>query len=67
VAVEIATLEGVGGVSALLAQTPADRILFGSHAPFFYFEAAQLKLKESPLTSAQRRAIACTNAQRLLA
>lgn len=65
--VEISMLEGVGGVSALLEQVPADRILFGSHAPLFYFEAAELKLKESPLAPEQRRAICHGNAKRLLA
>ena len=67
VSVEIAMLEGVGGVGKLLAQMPAERVLFGSHAPLFYFESAALKLKESPLNEEQLRAISCANAQRLLA
>jgi predicted TIM-barrel fold metal-dependent hydrolase len=64
---EPAMLEGVGGLASLLAQVPAERVLFGSHAPLFYFEAAALKLQESPLTPEQRRAIRHGNAQRLLA
>ena len=64
---EIATLEGVGGLANLLAQIPATQILFGSHAPCFYFEAAALKLKESALTEAQLNAVRNGNAQRLLA
>jgi uncharacterized protein len=67
VSVEIAMLEGVGGIAALLEQAPLDRVLFGSHAPLFYFEAAQLKLKESPLSPDQRRALTHANARRLLA
>ncbi|MBI5684617.1 MAG: amidohydrolase family protein [Verrucomicrobia bacterium] len=67
VRMEIAMIEGVGGVSTLLSQVPADRVLFGSHAPLFYFESALLKLKESPLTEDQLRAIRCDNARRLLA
>jgi predicted TIM-barrel fold metal-dependent hydrolase len=64
--VEIATLEGVGGVGALLGDIPADRVLFGSHSPLFTFEAAMLKLEESPLGPAPLRAIREGNAGRLL-
>ena len=67
VCVEIAMLEGVGGVANLLAKAPADRVLFGSYAPLFYFESALLKLKESPLSDEQLRAVRCDNARRLLA
>ncbi len=63
---EIATLEGVEGVSKLLAQIPADRLCFGSHAPFFYFESAELKLRESVLTATQWEAVRAGNARRLL-
>lgn len=61
--VEIAMLEGVGAVAKL----PAERVLFGSHAPLFYFESALLKLKEAALGEQQRHAIRGGNAQRLLA
>ena len=47
---DIAMVEEVGGISKLLHSIPADRIVFGSHAPFYYLESALLKLKESPLT-----------------
>jgi predicted TIM-barrel fold metal-dependent hydrolase len=65
--VEISMLEGVGGVANLLTQVPAQCVLFGSHAPLFYFESAQLKLKESPLTEEQLNLIRRGNALRLLA
>jgi hypothetical protein len=64
--VEIAMLEGVGGLANLLAHTPVGRVLFGSHSPLFYFESALLKLRESPLTAEQYRAITTENARRLL-
>ncbi len=64
--VEISMLEGAGGLARLLEQVPADRILFGSHSPLFYFEAAELKLQESPLTPEERRAICRGNAERIL-
>jgi predicted TIM-barrel fold metal-dependent hydrolase len=63
---DIATVEGVGGVSNLLKQVPAERVVFGSYAPFFYFESALLKLKESVLSDAQAKAIRTGNARRLL-
>ena len=65
--VEISMLEGVGGVAVLLGDVPHDRVLFGSHAPLFYFESAVLKLRESPLLEEQLRAIRGGNASRVLA
>ncbi len=64
--VEVSMLEGVGGLDSLLRQVPAERVLFGSHVPLFYFDAAELKLKESLLTAEQIRIIASENARRLL-
>ena len=63
---DIATVEGVGGVANLLKQVPADRVVFGSHAPFFYLESAVLKLKESVLSDAQAKVHRAGNARRLL-
>jgi predicted TIM-barrel fold metal-dependent hydrolase len=63
---DIATLEGVGGVANLLKQVLAERVVFGSYAPFFYFESALLKLKESALSDAQAKAIREGNARGLL-
>jgi len=63
---EIATVEGVGGVANLLKQVPLERVVFGSHAPFFYFESAALKLKESALSEVQLKAILAGNGNQLL-
>jgi predicted TIM-barrel fold metal-dependent hydrolase len=63
---EIATLETVAALEPLVKQIPVPQILFGSHAPFFYHEAAVLKMKEAALTDEQSSAIASLNAQRLL-
>jgi uncharacterized protein len=63
--VDIAMLEGAAGLERLVAQVGPDRLLFGSHAPFFYAEAAHLKLKESALTPAQAEAIRQANAREL--
>ena len=63
---DIATLEGIGGISRLMKAVPTDRILFGSHAPFFLWESADLKLKESALPEPMIHQICQTNANRLL-
>lgn len=63
---EIAMVEGVGGVQKLLTQIPADRLLYGSYAPFFYPEAALLKLRESPLSREQLQSIQAGNATSLI-
>lgn len=63
---EIATLESVEGVGNMLKQIPPDRLCFGSHAPFYYFESATLKLQESELTPAQLAAVTHENARKLL-
>ncbi len=59
---EIAMLEGVNGVGNLLEKFPLECLCFGSHAPFFYFESARLKLDESALGAAQHRAVCTQNA-----
>lgn len=60
---DIATLEGVAGVGRFLAENEPSCLLFGSGAPFFYFESALLKLKESPLTGAQLAAVSAISAR----
>jgi hypothetical protein len=64
--VEIAMLEGAAALAQLLTDVPPERILFGSHAPLFYFESALLKLQESALPASHVRAIAHENARRLV-
>ncbi len=66
VSFEIATLEGVGGVGRLIEKTAAERVLFGSHFPLFYFESALFKLRESNLAQGQRDLVLRLNAQKLL-
>lgn len=64
--VEIAMLEGIGGVAKFLNSTPLERVLFGSHLPLFNLESATLKLRESVLSTGQEDAITHENAKRLL-
>ena len=63
---DIAQLEGVGGLERLIQQVTAERVLFGSYYPFFYFEAALLKLRESEPGGAALKAIRRDNARKLL-
>src|SRR5262245_53329132 len=71
---DIANLEGTGAVGRLIegmhwsirARVPHERLLFGSHAPYFPCEAAVLRLFESPLERDQLLAIMQENARRLL-
>ena len=62
---EIAMLEGVAAIERLLAAVPLARLCFGSHAPFYVFESALLKLQESALSDEQLRAVRHANAARL--
>jgi len=71
---DISRLEGNGAVGRMIgsitglpsARVPVDRIVFGSHAPYFPVETALLKLMESPLDAQQLQAIMHGNARRLL-
>ena len=71
---DISRLEGNGAVGRMIgsitglpsARVPIDRIVFGSHAPYFPLETAILKLIEPPLDDAQLQAIMQGNARQLL-
>lgn len=62
-AVDISAVEGAAALAAL----PAERLLFGSHAPFLTWDAAALKVKEAGLDEGRRTSILSSNARRLLA
>jgi predicted TIM-barrel fold metal-dependent hydrolase len=72
---DIAATEGNGGVGRLLdgknpsyrGAIPIERLLFGSHAPYFPCESALLKLFESPLSRDQLDKLMHANAARLIA
>jgi uncharacterized protein len=63
---DIAMVEGLGGIAKLLDVVTPERVLFGSHFPFYYCESAALKLRESPLEPLPKKAIHEGNARRLL-
>lgn len=63
---EIATLEGAAAIESLIAKVPHLKLCFGSYAPYFYFESALLKLRESDLSEGQLREIRSLHAQTAL-
>lgn len=71
---DIAATEGNGGVGRLIAGTnpsyqgaiPVNRLVFGSHAPYFPCESSLMKLFESPLSLAQLEKLMRDNARRLI-
>jgi predicted TIM-barrel fold metal-dependent hydrolase len=63
---ELSMVERVGAVTRLIETFTLERVLFGSHSPFFYFESAELKVQEAGLSDAQERAVLEGNARRLL-
>jgi hypothetical protein len=63
---DIATLEGLAGLERQVQSLPAERLLFGSHSPFFAFDSAKLKLQESELPAPAREQITHLNAVRIL-
>jgi predicted TIM-barrel fold metal-dependent hydrolase len=62
----VGKLTGTAPDSKGTPPVPIDRVLFGSHAPFFPVETAILKLIESPFSTAQLTAMMQGNARRLL-
>jgi len=71
---DISRIEGAGEVGGYIhgdsfygpkSGIAADRILFGSHAPYFPVESALLKLMESPLDDNELVAIMRGNAERI--
>lgn len=63
---DFAMLEGPGHLARLLDDVSPERVVFGSHFPLFYFEAAVLKVKETGLSDALVKAVLSENARRFL-
>ncbi|HYH68935.1 MAG TPA: amidohydrolase family protein [Urbifossiella sp.] len=63
---EIAMIEGVGRTARLVERVGAGRVLFGSHAPVFVWESAQLKLREAALRDEDAAKVRGTNATALV-
>lgn len=63
--VDISRLEGVESVRWAVDLVGAGQVLLGSHAPYFYLEAALLKIQEAGLTPEERVRVLGGNAQEL--
>jgi hypothetical protein len=63
---DTAMIEQVEGVARAVAAAGRNRIALGSHAPFYYLDAALLKMREANLPTADANAVLFENAQRLL-
>jgi len=65
---ELSHFESVGGVQALAGELGVERILFGTHAPYYYPESSVLKVfEECDFSEPELAAITHQNAERLLA
>lgn len=73
---EISNLDGVAALERVMKgihwyipdlTIPPERLLFGSHMPYFPLENSLFKFMESPLSEEQLRLIISENAERLLA
>jgi uncharacterized protein len=72
--IDISRWEGNGAIGRMIgtapsnppARVPTERVMFGSHAPYFPLETALLKLVESPASAQQLHAIMQGNARRVL-
>ncbi len=63
---DIAMLEGVDRVAALVDAIGPERVLLGSHWPLFHQQAAQLKLRESSLPESVQQRVRRDNALSVL-
>lgn len=62
---DLSHVESMRTVTTLLTTVPAERVLFGSHAPFLYARSALMKLQAADVPEEARRAIGSANAERV--
>ena len=62
----MAMIEGLGKTARLVERVGAGRVLFGSHAPVFVWESAQLKLREAALRDEDAAKVRAENARALV-
>ena len=62
---DTARVEATNGVATLLQHVPAERIMFGSHAPFLIPDAALIRVHESQLAEDKLQPLFWQNAERM--
>lgn len=62
---DLAMLENTHGIDMLFKLVPPERVCLGSYFPFYYWEAAALKVREAALGEPQERALLYDNAAKL--
>jgi len=63
VSFDISHVEKMRTIPSLLDEVPAERVLFGSHAPLLTLRSAKMKLTAPGVSEADRERIACGNAE----
>jgi predicted TIM-barrel fold metal-dependent hydrolase len=63
---DFAMPDGMLDLNALIEVVGRERAVFGSYAPMFYFESAELKMQEAGLDEATASLIRAGNARRLM-
>ncbi len=63
---DTARVEGTDGIAKWLRSLPHGRVLWGTHAPFFVYESALIKVYESELSERETKAVFYENAERLV-
>jgi hypothetical protein len=65
--VELSHIEGIGGMAEVGRRVGVERLVFGTHAPYYYPESAILKVtRESEFSPEELQGIMSGNAERLL-
>jgi uncharacterized protein len=63
---DVSRINATDGVARVMRTLPADRVVFGTHAPFLIYEAAMIKVYESNLTEEESSAVLWQNAASLV-
>ena len=63
---DISQMETMDGLRRMIDACGVERLLFGTHAPFFYIRSAIIKLDEAQLSAEERECIAKRNIETML-